>query len=195
MNNKIMYGVIGIVGIVLIVGLVFIKQNNTSQLAPVATTTKDVGVSSDPQDIVPGTYPNKIKNTATASGLTIISGLVENNVDVQGKITDDHLELLLKNTSTHDISNIEVYYTVTDLSTHKSEGYYKQLTGLIMKGGESRSVHFDGKIATDHFGVNKNGIYFTSQNKLQFDIQVSAPGFQIAYMQLTKDAGGAELKD
>jgi len=195
MTNKILYSVIGIVGIALIAGLVFVKSNGTSQPAPVTTTTKDAGVSSDPQDIVPGTYPNKIKNTATASGLSIVSGLVENNVDAQGKITDDHLELLLKNTSAKDMSNFEVYYTIADLTTGKSEGYYKKLTGLVLKGGESKSVHFDGKNEVDHFGVNKDGLYFTSKNKLQFDIQVSTPGFQVAHLQIFKDAGGAELKD
>jgi hypothetical protein len=195
MNNKIIYAVIGIVGVVLVVGLVFIKGNNTSQPAPVTATTKDAGVPSDPQDIVPGTYPNKIKNTATMSGFSIVSGLVENNVDAQGKITNDHLELLIKNTSARDMTDFEVYYKVTDLSTNKSEGYYKQLTGLVLKSGETKSVHFDGKTAADHFGVNKNGIYFTSQNKLQFDVQVSTLGFQVAHLKITKDAGGAELKD
>lgn len=195
MNNKIIYTVIGIVGVVLVAGLTFIKQSGTSQPAPVTVTTKDAGVPSDPQDIVPGTYPNKISNTATATGLSVVSGFVENNVDAQGKVTNDHLELLIKNTSAKDMSNFEVYYTVTDLLTNKTEGYYKQLTGLVLKSGESKSIHFDGKTIAGHFGVNKNGIYFTSQNKLQFDIQVSAPAFQIAHIQLRKDAGGAELKD
>ncbi len=195
MNNKIIYAVVGIVGVVLVAGLALINRNGASQPAPVATTTKDAGVSSDPQDIVPGTYPNQIKNAATTSGFSIVSGLVENNVDTQGKITDDHLELLIKNTSAKDMTNFEAYYTVTDLLTNKTEGYYKQLTGLVLKSGESKSIHFDGKSGVDHFGVNKNGIYFTSQSKLEFDIQVSTPGFQVAHLKVTKDAGGAELKD
>lgn len=190
-----MYSIIGIVGVALIAGLVLIKSNGASQPAPITTPTKDAGISSDPQDIVPGTYPNQIKNTATASGLSIVSGLVENNVDVQGKVADDHLELLLKNTSAQDMSNFEVYYTITDLTTATSEGYYKKLTGFVLKSGESKSVHFDGKTGVDHFGVNKDGLYFTSKNKLQFDIQVSTLGFQVAHLQILKDAGGAELKD
>jgi hypothetical protein len=56
-------------------------------------------------------------------------------------------------------------------------------------------VHFDGKKGTDHFGVNTNGIYFTSANKVQFDVEVSTPGFKIAHIQIQKAAGGAELKD
>ncbi len=195
MTNKIIYSTIGIVGIALIAGLVFVKSNSTSQPVPLTTTTKDAGTSSDPQDIVPGTYQNKIKNTATARGLSIVSGLVENNVDAQGKVTNDHLELLLKNTSAQDMSNFEVYYTIADLTTQKSEGYYKKLTGFVLKSGEAKSVHFDGKSGAEHFGVNKDGLYFASKNKLQFNIQISTPGFQIAHIELTKDAGGAELKD
>lgn len=190
-----MYSIIGIVSVALIAGLVFIESNSSSQPAPIISATKDVSVPSDPQDIVPGTYPNNIKNTATSSGLSIVSGLVENNVDAQGKITNDHLELLLKNTSANDMSNFEVYYTIADLTTGKSEGYYKKLTGLVLKGGELKSIHFDGKNGVDHFGVNKDGLYFTSKNKLQFDIQVSTMGFQTAHLQILKDAGGAELKD
>lgn len=197
-----MFGVAGIIGIVIVVGFMFIKTNSTKPV-PVATTAKDTVakktvnqiVPSDPQDIVPGTYPNQIKNASTVEGLVIVSGLVENNIDAQGKVTDDHLELLLKNSSTQEMSNFEAYYTITDLATAKSEGYYKKLTGFVLKGGESKSVNFDGKNGVDHFGVNKDGLYFTSKNKLQFDVQVSAAGFQIAKIQLTKDAGGAEVKD
>lgn len=195
MNNKIMYAIIGMVGVVLVAGLVFIKQSSTSQPAPITVTTKDARVPSDPQDIVPGTYPNQIKNIATAAGLSVVSGIVENNIDAQGKITDDHLELLIKNTSAKDMNNFEVYYTVIDLSTNKTEGYYKQLPDLVLKSGESKSIHFDGKMMANHYGVNKSGMYFTSKNKLQFDVQVSASTFKIAHIQLTKDAGGAELKD
>jgi hypothetical protein len=202
MKNYKMFGIVGIIGIVIVVGFMFIKTNSTKPVSIVATAKDTVAkntvnqiVPSNPQDIVPGTYPNLIKNTSTVAGLVIVSGLVENNIDAQGKVTDDHLELVLKNTSTQDMSNFEVYYTVTDLTTAKSEGYYKKLTGFVLKGGESKSVHFDGKNEVNHFGINKDGLYFTSKNKLQFNVQVSTPGFQVAHLQITKDAGGAETKD
>lgn len=195
MNTKVTYSIIGIIGIALIAGLLVMKQGGTAQSPATVTTASGVGASSNPQDIVPGTYPNQINNTATVSGLTLVSGKVENNTDDKGKITNDHLEILLKNTSTQDMSTLEVYYTITDLTTGKSEAYYKKLEGLVLKGGESKPVHFDGVTGDGHFSVNTNSLYYTSKNKLQFDVQASASGFKIAHIQLTKDAGGAELKD
>jgi uncharacterized membrane-anchored protein len=195
MNNKITLSIIGIAGIALITGIVFITQNTTSQSGSSASAAKDNSRPVDPQDIVPGVYPNQIKNTATADGLTIVSGLVENNIDAQGKITSDHLELSLKNNSGQDMNAFEVFYSITDLTTGKNESYYKNLKTFALKSGEQKTIHFDGKAESTHFGVNKDGLYFTSKNKLQFDIQVSSPGFRVAQIQLTKDAGGAELKD
>jgi hypothetical protein len=194
MNKKKLYSIIGLVGLAFIAGLVFITSGSASRPVPVASTNS-TNISSDPQDIVPGTYPNQIKNLATTDGLSIVSGLVENNVDAQGKLVSDHLELLLKNTSGKDMSAFEVYYSITDLTTGKNESYYKKLGTFVLKNGEQKAVHFDGKPESAHFGVNKDGLYFTSKNKLQFDIQVSTPGFKIAQLQIMKDAGGAELKD
>lgn len=202
MKNTHIYSLIGIVSIILLIGLVYSKQSNSpssvkhsTALNATTPTRTNSALSADPQDIVPGTYPNPIINTATTSGLTISSGIVENNVDAQGKVTNDHLEITLKNTTQEDMGIFEVYYKIIDLVTAKNEGYYKKLTGFTLKAGESKSVHFDGMNEINHFGVNKDGLYFTSKNKLQFDIQVSTPGFQIAHIQILKDAGGAEVKD
>lgn len=82
-----------------------------------------------------------------------------------------------------------------DLTTQRSEGYYKKLTGFVLKAGTTQSIHFDNKVEHGHFGINKSGLYFTSVNKLQFDVQVSTPEHQVAHIQITKDAGGAEIKD
>lgn len=210
MTNKKMYIVGGAVGLGLIIAVSFFGSVSSTKTPSLSVTTNNNNVSqntlqntqpsnsvgqSDPEDIVPGTYPNKINNTSTVSGLAIQSGLVENNVDAQKKIANDHLELLLKNTSSQDMANFEAYYTIKDLTTGKSEGYYKKLTNFILKSGEAKSIHFDGGVGDGHFGVNKNGLYFISRNKLQFDIQVSTPNFKIAKIQIIKDAGGAEMKD
>ena len=164
-----------------------IKKTNTA--TPVRTT------SQDPQDIVPGLYSNLIKNNSTTTGLTIISGLVENNLNQNGKPTDDHLELVIKNSSSKDMSNFEAYYTITDVVTNKQEGYYKKLTNLVVKSGESKTIHFGTKTAENYFGLNTNGVYFTGKNKMLFDVQISSPGFKVATLKINKDAGGAELKD
>lgn len=192
--NKKTY-IIGAIILVIIGGIILSKSFSTSNQKVNQTSSTVKNVSNDPQDIVPGLYTNVIKNTSTISGLKIESGLVENNVDKTGKIADDHLELVLKNSSTKDMNNFEVYYTVTDLVDSKKEGYYKKLTGLTLKSGETKTIHFDSNVGENHFGVNKDGLYFTGKNKMQFDVQISTPDFKVATIQIAKDAGGAELKD
>jgi len=204
MKNNTLY-IIGAIGLVVFVGFAFSKGRTTSSTASPTITPASIvttrgaqaptATTNDPQDIVPGMYPNPIKNASTATGLSIVSGLVENNIDAAGKITDDHLEILIKNDSKQDMTNMEAYYTVSDPTTGKSEGYYKKLPNLVIKSGESVAVHFDGKNIPNHYGVNKDGIYFTSKNKLQFVVEVSAPGFKTAQLSIAKDAGGAEVKD
>lgn len=206
MTNTQIYIGVSVIGVVLVASLSLFNGGSSGQKPSVTSTAQGGVVSqtssgdtaapqSDPQDIVPGMYKNQIQNTATRVGLVIQSGLVENNVDAQGKITNDHLEVVLKNTSAETMSDFEAYYTITDVQTGKSEGYYKKLTGVVLPSGESTAVHFDGGSGAHHFGVNKNGLYFVSKNKLQFDVQISAATFKIAQIQILKDAGGAEMKD
>jgi hypothetical protein len=190
MNKKIY--IILAIALVIIGGIIMSKSSNQKINQ---TNSAKQNTSSDPQDIVPGLYENSIKNASTTSGLKIVSVLVENNVGQDGKSADDHLELVLKNDSQKDMNNFEAYYTITDLVDSKKEGYYKKLTGLTLKPGETKTIHFDGVIGENHFGVNKNGLYFTGKNKLQFNVEISTPEFKIATIQTIKDAGGAELKD
>ncbi len=192
--NKKTY-IIGAIILVIIGGVILSKSFSPSTQKATQTNSTKQNVSSDPQDIVPGLYTNVIKNTSTVSGLKIESGLVENNIDKDGKTVDDHLELVLKNNSSKDMNNFEAYYTVTDLVDSKKEGYYKILTGLTLKAGEIKTIHFDSNVGENHFGVNKDGLYFTGKNKMRFDVQISTPNFMIATIQIAKDAGGAELKD
>lgn len=206
MKHLIIYGTLLIV-VALIVSTYIFPKNKVVAATPQARVARGNGVVAsknpalvsaslnDAQDVVPGRYPNLINNTATATGLDIVSGLVENNLDGNGKVTDDHLELLLKNNSTKSMTDFEAYYTITDTINGNKEGYYKKLTGLSIAPGMSASVHFDGKNDHLHYGVNKDGIYFTSKNKLQFDVEISTPGFKTQRLQVAKDAGGAEVKD
>jgi len=197
MKNKTTYIIGGIIILIIVLFSVFrnigVKQPSTPMETNNQSATQNT--TTNPQDIVPGTYKNEIKNISTTNGLSILSGLVENNVDSNNKVVDDHLELVLQNISQKDMSNFEAYYTVKDLTTGKSEGYYKKLEGFVLKIGETQTIHFDNKTGTNHFGINKDGIYFTSKNKLQFDVQISTPEFKIATLQIIKDAGGAETKD
>lgn len=193
--NKKTYIIAGIIVAILLVGIFISKSNSTKTNNHTQGNVSQKTVSSDPQDIVPGLYPNPIKNISTISGLSIVSGLVENNVDKNGKTADDHLELTLKNISKKDMINFEAYYTITDLVNSKKEGYYKKLSGLTLKAGETKTIHFDNNVGENHFGLNTNGMYFTGKNKMQFDVQISTPDFKISTIVIPKDAGGAELKD
>lgn len=178
------------------------KQAATTQAPASASTTTPVATQNnanipveDPQDVVAGLYKNQIQNTSAQEGFVISNSLVENNVDKNGKVIDDHLELSLKNISGKDLTDFEVYYTITDTVTNQKEGYYKKLTGFVLKGGETQAIHFDGAADAGHFSVNKNSLYYKSPNKMSFDVTVSSVGYKVQTVQISKDAGGAELND
>ena len=191
-------------GIILILIAILFSGNKQSSITPIVKTNSttapnSTGVttspSSNPQDVVPGLYKNEISNTSTLEGFSISSAIVENNTDASGKVVNDHLEFKLINTSGKDLSNFEIYYTITDLVTNKKEGYFKPLTGFVLKSGQSQTIHLDNLSGEGHFSSNKNSIYYTSANKLQFDVIVSTPGYKVQTVQVFKDAGGAEVKD
>jgi hypothetical protein len=200
-TNKLPY-IIGGGILLLLVG--FLLVNNKKQNKPVQTTqtanvtpstTISDTTSQDPQDIVPGLYKNPIQNTATQEGFVITTTAVENNTDTAGKAVSDHLELTLKNTVGKDLTDFEVYYTITDPTTNKKEGYYKKLTGFVLKSGETQTIHFDNKQGNGHFSANKNSMYYKSTNKLLFTIMLSTPGYKLQTANIEKAAGGAEQKD
>lgn len=203
MNNKLLYIIGG--GILLLLG-VFLFSNsqksyqpqntrNVLYASPSASANTNSATSQDPQDVVPGLYKNQIQNTASAEGFIIQAITVENNADSTGKTVGDHLELTLKNNAGKDLTGFEVYYTITDQSTNKKEGYYKKLTSFTLKNGETQHVNFDNKQGDGHFTANKNSLYYTSSNKLLFDVMVSTPGYKVQTAQAAKAAGGAETKD
>ncbi len=188
--------------ILLLVGFLFSnsQKNNQPQNTSVLYVTPSSGstnsaTSQDPQDVVPGLYRNQVQNTATKEGFTIVTTTVENNTDEAGKTAGDHLELTLKNIAGKSLTDFEVYYTITDPTTNKKEGYYKKLIGFVLKNGETQHVNFDNKPAVGHFTANKNSIYYTSNNELLFDVMVSTPGYKVQTAQVTKAASGAETQD
>ena len=198
--------VLGGVALALIVTIYLVSGTPTSKKAvsnPTTTTPQTVSsqtpsaqtTSQDPQDVVPGLYPNLIKNTATTQGFKITSLMVENNTDASGNPVSDHLQVTLQNLTSKDLTSFEVYYTITDTVTNKKEGYYKKLSGFILPAGQTQTIHFDNKSGANHFTVNTHSFYFTSSNKLQFTVTVSTPGYAIETAQVTKAAGGAETKD
>lgn len=136
---------------------------------------------------------NPIANPATAKGLVITKVLVENNVSpTDGKAVDDHLEFVLRNTSTRPLGPIGVYYKITDPSKGTSEGYAATLTGLSINPGATRVVHFDNTGVAGHYPVNTYSLYYLDRNALVIDVMASAKGVRPATFRVRKDAGGAE---
>ena len=168
-------------------------NNAQTTAAPAPSSTS--APAEDPQDIVPGLYKNTIQNTAAHEGFVITDSKVENNIDKAGKAIDDHLELTLKNTSGKDLTDFEAYYMITDAVTGQKEGYYKKLTDFVLKSDEIQTIHFDNGTDFGHFGANKYSLYYKSPNKLTFDATVSAAGYKIQIVQISKDAGGTEQVD
>ena len=136
---------------------------------------------------------NPINNTSQQAGLVITAADVENNVDPSTKqAIADRLQLTLQNTSSQSMSNLEVYYQMKDVKTGQSEAYYQKLTGLQLTPNESKTIYFDNQSGTGHYPENKYSLYRSSQNEVDFTIQVSASGFKPVTATAKKSAGTGE---
>jgi hypothetical protein len=155
--------------------------------SPAATTAPPTSTS-----VLP-VAKNPISNTTKPAGLAITKVLVENNVSpATNQVVADHLEISLKNTSAKPLSQIEVYYKITDPKKTVSEGYYTKLDGFTIAPGASRVAHFDQTAGKDHYPVNKYSLYYTDKNALVVDVMAGAPGVQPVTSTVKKDAGGPE---
>ncbi len=90
------------------------------------------------------------------------------------------------------LSQIEIYYKITDRMRGVSEGYYTKLDRFTIAPGATRVAHFDQTGAKDHYPVNKYSLYYTDKNALVVNITASSPTVKIATFTVKKDAGGAE---
>jgi hypothetical protein len=134
-----------------------------------------------------------IVNTSTKPGLEITGIMVENNVDpVTKQDLSDRLQMTLVNTSSSTLSDLEVYYNMTDSKTNKSEGYYQKLTGLTIAPGASQTIYFDTESGPGHYPENIYSLYRTSPNEVVIDVKVSAPGYAPATAQVKKAVGTGE---
>ena len=188
MNKKLVVGVVGAL-VVLGAGTVYLITSRGSSTTPSTTNT------SQTVQVVPVTA-NPIHNTSTQPGLSISNAMVENNTDpATGNAVADRLQFSIKNSSSQTMTNLEVYYTMTDATTNKSESYYQKLTGISLAPGQSTYVFFDNGSGVGHYPENKYSIYRTSTNAVNFTIEVSAPGFQPATAQAHKSPGAGDAKD
>ena len=137
---------------------------------------------------------NPISNTSAASGLVLVSAMAENNVDpTTQQAIADRLQVQLKNTSSSALTGFEIYYTMTDTTTKKSESYYQNLTGLSLAAGAETTIYFDNQTAPGHYPENKFSIYRSSQNQVDFTIEVSAKGVAVANGTAVKGVGTGEV--
>ena len=136
---------------------------------------------------------NPIANTSTAPGLEITSAMVENNVDPLTKeALEDRLQVSIKNTTSGPLSDLELFYEMTDTKTKATEGYYQPLTGFTIAPGGTGTVYFDDVGGAGHYPENLYSLYRTSKNEVVFSIEVSAAGYAPATAEAIKEAGVGE---
>jgi hypothetical protein len=162
---------------------------------PVNPDTDGDGIN-DKQDTHPTKADIQFKPSTGPKGFAIKEVLVENNYDSAAKkAASDHLEIILENPGGSDISNFSVYYKITDLNTTQEESYIKPLEGFTLKAHETKSLNIDSGENPGHFRANPNSIYYTSTDAMQFNVTVSAEGYQAQTASVEKAAGGTEVAD
>jgi hypothetical protein len=213
MKARRLAGIIGIatlaVGLLVAAGCASSQAGGSTTTAAQSATTQSVGgqsgttatQSSSTESTMAGSSStlvlpvpkNPIVNTATKDGLQITSAMAENNVDpVTKKDLADRIQFTLKNMSTEKLSDVEVYYQMTDSTTKKTEGYYQKLAGFSLAPGAEATVYFDNESGPGHYPENAFSIYRTSSNEVVISIEVSAAGYKPVTTQVTKAVGTGE---
>jgi hypothetical protein len=136
-----------------------------------------------------------VKSTG-ANDFQIKEVLVENNYDeVAKKDALDHLEIILQNKSSKNITNFILYYKIVDLKTGVKQSYILPLKGFVLGANAKKSLHVDMKKAQNHFGANPNSLYYNSKNKMKVYVILNAKGYNAQSATVNKDAGGTEIAD
>lgn len=162
--------------------------------APVSPTAKTTSSTAGTGAVLPVTT-NPITNTSTMPGMTIVSAAAEDNVDSAGTAITDRLQITIRNTTGNPLTNLETYYVMKDTTTAASEAYYLPLDGLTLAPNAETTISFDNETGAGHFPENTFSLYRSSTNQVDFTIQVSANGVQIANGTATKGAGTGEQAD
>ena len=146
----------------------------------------------DLADKNPTMADNPIQESSTTEGFTISGLLVENNEDANGVGVPDHLEFKVTNTGPTDLTNFDIYYTITDKDTGDVQGYYRTLPGFTVKPGATKDIHFDNTGQPDHFTVNPNSAFYTDPNGLTVAVTMHTSGLAPQTGSVDKDPAGAE---
>ncbi|MEC5185645.1 hypothetical protein RCH12_003122 [Cryobacterium sp. MP_3.1] len=163
--------------------------------APTPASSLAAGSGTSTATVLP-VNSNPIVNASTAPGLTILSAAAEDNVDPATKAAiDDRLQVTVRNDTTSELSSFETYYVMTDVTTGQSEAYYQALTGFTLAPGATTTLSFDGESGPGHYPENTFSIYRSSKNQVDFTIEVSAAGVQVANATATKGSGAGDAAD
>ena len=164
--------------------------------SPTANSSAAARAGSVDEGTVLPVESNPITNTSTNPVLEVTYAALEDNVDPgSGNPVDDCLELTLRNPGTEPLTDVEVYYEMTDVTTGQQEGYHQELDGLEIPPGGEETVFFDNQTGPGHYPENEFSIYRSSTNQVDVTIQVSAPGAKIATATASKEAGTGEEED
>jgi hypothetical protein len=162
---------------------------------PMNADTDGDGVN-DLADPKPTFAEDPIVATGTAPTFSIKEALVENNYDYAAKKdATDHLELLLANSGSADLTGLTLYYTITDADSGAVEAYIRPLIGFVVPAGGEARVHLDDGSLPGHFRANPNGIYTSSQSAKTFQVTLKADRMAAVTVVIAKDKGGTEAAD
>lgn len=165
--------------------------SSTGTAAPAASTA----AASTSGAVLP-VDTNPIANSSTTAGLSITYAAVEDNVDPDTqKALSDQLELTIDNATSSEATGLEVFYTMTDVTTGQTESYYQDLGSLTIPAKSSTTIYFDGGTGVGHYPENKYSIYRSSSNQVDFTIEVSAAGLKPVTTTATKGVGTGEVAD
>ncbi len=150
----------------------------------------------DLADTEPAYMANPIDMTGAPAPFAIKEALVENNYDYAAKKdATDHLELLVANSGSTDLTGFSIYYSITDADTGKVEGTFRKLDGFAVPAGAEARIHLDDGTLPGHFRANPNSIYITSQAAKTISFVLKLDGFAPVSVDVAKDKGGAEAAD
>ena len=164
---------------------------------PTDTAPADAASPASPgSDVVLPVTANPIVNTGTDPVLSVtFAGVEDLNDPVTGKAIDDRLMLTLKNTGSTPLTDLETYYEMTDMTTGAHEAYYQPLTGVSIPAGQETTVYFDNLTDPGHFPENQFSIFRSSNNEVDFTIQVSSPAAKTVTATAVKAVGTGEKVD
>lgn len=183
-----------LVPVALVASLTVLALAGCQAISPAPASSS--ATSGSPTTAVLPVKSDPIVNTSTAPGLTIVSAAAEDNVDpITNAAIDDRLQVTVRNDTTNELSTFEIYYVMKDVTTGRSEAYYQALTWFTLAAGATSTLSFDGESDPGHFPENTFSLYRSSKNQVDFTIEVSAAGVQVASATATKGSGAGDATD